>query len=366
MPTRALRPRRRLIPLAAFALLLAGCGGPGPGAGPGTGPDPSPTTVTPAVMLLGNVLSQLHVFRSDAGGIVALDPLLLRSASEACGAAVHGSRLYVGDRWFRVIYVYDLATAIGGGNVQPVATITPDVSGSVEPCGLDIDANGDLWVGDHDGERVLTFTNPGAWAGNQTLAPSRLLTIVGSGFHPFEAVIDLTFDGEGRLWVVDRSHESITRFDDPTNLPADARDTVPDLQITYVSHDPPPGAPEYSLYYPTSIAIDAAGVVYVGNDWPEADDVHLITRYDDAGSLVNTTAAVELEPSAYILSPLPGPFAVGLDPDGRLWAANRSRLERLSGYTADGVVNATTAAGVDLTPPTVSGGGMTWIPWSFD
>lgn len=362
MPMRTHRSDALFAPIVTLAIALAACGGPSPEPGPG----PGPGTVTPSILFLGNDVGQLQIFRSDDAGIAALPPLLLPTDAESCGTAVHGGRLYVGDYWLEVIYAYDLAAAIGGGSVEPLATITPDVVGTVEPCGLAVDGDGNLWVGDLASERVLTFANPGAWSGDLTVAPSRILTVAGGDFHPFEGVLDLTFDGEGRLWVVDFSHETITRFDDPTNLPAFAPNWEPDLQITYVSHDPPPGAPEYSLYYPASIAIDAAGVVYVGNDWPEDFDVHLITRYDDAGSLVNTTGPVELEPSAYILSPITDPFTVGLDPDGRLWAANETRLVRLAGFTADGVVNATTVASIDLTPDTVFGGGMTWIPWSFD
>lgn len=356
-----MRPRstHRLALLATIAaVVLAACGGPTP-----TGPTgPGPGGVTPAVLLLGNELSELQILRSDASGVTVLPPLLLPPGAEACGTAVRDGRLYVGDYWYEVIYVYDLATALGGGMVEPIATADPNVSSWVEPCGLDFDDEGDLWVGDQSGRRVLTFADPSTWTGDVSPTPTRALRIDSdSAFVVFEAVIDLRFDDQGRLWVVDWEAETLSRFDDPRALPAAGATSVfvtPDLQIDWV--EGPVGGPAYSLYEPSSVAFGPDGAVYVGND---RNPFALITRYDDAGDVVDTSAPVDLEPSAYVQAPISNAFTIGFDPDGRLWAANLSTLVRLTGYTGTGVLDASAAATVSLTPDTVYGGGMTWVVW---
>jgi len=365
MQTHSLRSRAALAPLIALALALSACGGPAPG-GPGDpDPDPDPTGVTPAILFLGDDSGILQILHSTSTGIAARAPLVLPEDAEPCGSAAHDGRLYVGDYWNEVIYAYDLEAAIGGGVVSPLATATPNVSGIVEPCGLAFDSNGDLWVGDFSsGNRVLTFTDPATWSGDESPTPSRILTMSSAGsFQSWVDVVDVAFDDDGNLWVVDEWYETITRIDDPTSLPADATNTVPSLQIVDVEVPPSDGL-SYSLYLPNSVAIGPDGMVYVGNDW---SSTNLITRYDDVG-LVDTTGQVELVPGAYIVAPAPltRSFSVGFDPDGRLWVADRARLHRLTGYTGDGVVNAGSGASIALAGETTYYGGMTWVAWSGD
>jgi len=338
----------RSLMATVFAAALAACAAP-----PG-GQEPAPAWLL--VSDYGAGVVQILNTEDDLDDLARETPLAITGGGPCGVAAGPGNRLYVADYDGGEIVVFGLAAALGGGAPTPVATLTsPALSG---PCGLAFDADGTLWVGDFLNGQVLAFRGVGSLTGTHALAADVVLTVGGGGgVLPWGTVIEILIDGAGRLWVADSFEWTVTRIDGVRSLTGDHTGRVPDAQIVYTDASAPPLGGDYTIADPYSMAVDAAGNLYVGNEGEG-----YVSRFDGAASL---SGVVTPQPSAYLVATgIDFPYLVALDADGALWVGNDDTVGRLlSPQSGSGVRQLTPTSTVTYSPSGFNdGGGMTFVP----
>ena len=149
--------------------------------------------------------------------------------------------LFVGDLGADAIFVYGgVSTNTFNGNLAPLRTITsPDIN---DPIGINLDANGTLYVANRTGgQRVSAFANAANLNGN--VAATRVITSAS-----FTDLFDVFIDANDRMYVVDFGDDQVHVFN---NASTRNGNIMPDVTLTI------PGAGGL-----TAVAVDTAGVGY--------------------------------------------------------------------------------------------------------
>jgi hypothetical protein len=178
-----------------------------------------------------------------------------------------------------------------------------------------IDANGNAWVANWDGQSLSEFNSAGTPLSSST-------GFTGAGDHPNGVAIN----SEGHVWTVGSYNNTVTEFDSSGSV---------SLQLT--------GIPPIDLNRALNLAIDASNNVWV--------------------VVPNADAAIKLNSSGSLLSPVNGytggglnfPNDAAIDGSGNVWIANfdggnatditelgadGSPISPASGYTGGGIVGA--------------------------
>ena len=221
------------------------------------------------------------------------------------------------------IAVFLLGTPLGAATVTTViGTGEPGLSDTqvANPYGVIVGPDGALYFCDLDNQRIRRI-DPSTGR-TTTIAGNGSIGYSGDGGPATQAALnmphEIQFDRNGHLYIVERDSHAVRRVDGNTGLIS----TVAGTGEAGFSGDGGP-ATDAQLRQPHSIAFDPQGrllICDIGN--------HRIRRVDPATGVINTWAGTgdrEDTPDGAPLSgtPLNGPRAMALDPNGNLYLALR-------------------------------------------
>lgn len=203
-------------------------------------------------------------------------------------------RLWVADRDNHRVLRFDNASfksssgAADGVLGQPdFVTNTTGTSGGKmnAPAAIHADAAGRLWVADRANNRVLRYDNAAAKANGAT--PNGVLgqdsyssSTTGTTASTMNGPWGVYLDGNGGLWVADRSNSRVLRFDNAATKAngADANGVLGQLNFTSSTY----AKTQSGLGEPRGVFVDASGRLYVADEGNTR-----VMVYDNAGAKAN-------------------------------------------------------------------------------
>lgn len=346
---------RLLLPL----LLTAACGGDSAPTGTGTSATPPWTTGQAAEAVLGGpsvsgigtggvtqtslygpwglaVQSDgtLWVHDNSANRILRFNGAPTK-ANGAAADGVLGQANFTGSTW---------NGGAGGSTAVP--------NGYNASLGIAVDATGALYVADAGNTRVLRFNAAASKAngasadgvyGQPNLTTNSSGATTATGYF---AVQGVAADANGRLWVADGSNHRVLRYD---NAAAKANGAAADGVLGQASFTTgAPGTTASTMRTPTSVVVDAAGNLYVG----ERGNGRVLI-FKNAASKANGAAAdVVLGQPDFVTgtTPVTGtqaniylPYGLAVDGKGNLYVADGGFNRVLVFYNAANKANGANA-----------------------
>lgn len=228
-----------------------------------------------------------------------------------------------------------------------------------QPTDIIVDpSNGDLWVSDYLNNRVLRFAAAHAIATNQTNAtqvlgqPNFTSNAAAALQNGMNQPHGLALETSGRLWVADFLSNRVLRFDNASSLGNGANASAVLGQPNFTSSAP--SLSQSGMNAPISLAIDAAGNLYVADV-----NANRVLRYNSAASKPNGANAdgvlgqtlFTTNSAAVSATAMNFPGGLAMSPAGDLFVNDRSNnrilgfnnaLAKANGASADRVFGQTT------------------------
>ena len=266
---------------------------------------------------------------------------------------VDGSgRLWVADRDNNRVLRFDSASTKASSSAADAVLGQPDFATNSTgttpakmsaPAGVFADMNGTVWVADRANNRVLRFENAaqkanGAGA-NGVLGQSDLTSgASGTSASAMSAPWGVYLDGNGRLWVADRSDSRVLRFD---NAAKKSNGAAADGVLGQTSFSTSAYATSQAgLGEPRGVAVDASGRLFVADEGNTR-----VMVYDNAAAKANgANADYVIGQSSFTSGDAPNPptatslaYALSLFVDyaaNQIWIPDlgNHRVLRLNGF----------------------------------
>ncbi len=259
-------------------------------------------------------------------------------------AADGSGNLYIADTWNNRIRKVDAATGIittiaGGGSA--LGDGGPATSAQLDfPHGVAMDASGNLYIADWNNHRIRkvdaagnistvagTGTVPGDYSGDGGAATAAQL----------DQPSDVAVDASGNLYIADSDNNRVRKVDAATGIIT----TVAGTGTGGFSGDGGP-ATSAQIRYPGSVALDASGNLYIAAN-------HRIRKVDTAGVITTVagtgTQGYSGDGGAATSAQIRYPSSVALDASGNLYIADGNhRIRKVDASTG----NISTVAGTGV------------------
>jgi sugar lactone lactonase YvrE len=225
-----------------------------------------------------------------------------------------------------------ITTAAGNGESGPPVDGQPASQVNLSaPAGVAWDSEGNLYVADTDNNRVLRKDISGRVT---TVAGNGVAGYSGDGGFATAASLNaprgMAVDSSGYLYIAERFHHVIRRVDTKTGRIV----TVAGTGVFGGGGDGQP-ATSASLSYPSGVAIDAAGNLYIA----DTED-HKIRKVDAETGRMSTVAGngdigYDGDDRLATAASLSYPYGVAVDADGNLFIADffNNRVRRVDART---------------------------------
>ncbi len=190
------------------------------------------------------------------------------------------------------------------------------------PEGISFAPDGALWVSDTFNNRLLEFVPPfttGMSASVVLGQPNFTSSQPGTTDRSLALPSGITFDAQGDLWVADALNSRVLEFRPPFSTDEVATTVIGQADFTSFL----PGTSPTSLFFPSGVAFDANGTLYVSDT--ENDRVvsfpSPLTMGEAATGVVGQTNLYS-GGSGSGPGALDGPGGIAVDPRGQLWVAD--------------------------------------------
>lgn len=193
---------------------------------------------------------------------------------------------YVADTWYCRVLEFqaplstDMSASVVIGQPQFTGVVKPTcatggANGMMDPVGVAVDSQGDLWVSDHVADRVTEYVPPftNGMAATLAIGQGNLQDTVcnGTSARTLCSPEGIAFDAEGDLWVADLAHYRVLEFVPPfsTGMAASLELGQP-AATAFTSANPPSNPPVWTVTAakicgPAAIAFDRGGDLWVAD-----------------------------------------------------------------------------------------------------
>ena len=207
------------------------------------------------------------------------------------------------------------------------------------PIGISVDSSGNIWIADYNNNRVLKFTRPTTNGQPASLVlgqPDFTSNGIALSQTGFSSPVAVFVDSSGNVWVVDTDNSRVLKFSNPTANGQAASLVLGQLDFTSKSNS----FSQTVMGYPSSIAVDSSGNVWVEESWPSR-----VLRFSNpstngqAADIVLGQVDFNSYASSCSKTGLSCPEGLCLDNSGNVWVAdsNNYRVLKYSSPISSGM-----------------------------